>query len=178
MPFPQGGTQGGLASCLLALASATLLSVPLFSSSLAIAKTKNLLTDNTPAHHHHDSGMNGEREGHSHGTREIATGQPVPAVDLIVHKDTMKGWNLEIKVSNFKFAPENANKEHISGEGHAHLYINNEKITRLYSNWFYLDNLEPGRYKITVTLNSNSHENFVYNDQIIADTEIIEIATP
>ncbi|NES22972.1 MAG: hypothetical protein F6K41_29640 [Symploca sp. SIO3E6] len=146
---------------------------------MAIARTKNLLTDNTPTHHHHhDSGMNGEREGHSHGTREITTGQPVPSVDLIVHKDTMKGWNLEIKVSNFQFAPENANKEHISGEGHAHLYINDEKITRLYSSWFYLDNLEPGRHKITVTLNSNSHENLIYKDQIIADTEIIEITSP
>ncbi|NER48333.1 MAG: hypothetical protein F6J92_16850 [Symploca sp. SIO1A3] len=172
----------GSASYFLLLASAVLLSVPLSTSSLAIARTKNqnLLTDNTPAHnhHHHDGGMNGEKEGHSHGTREITRGQPVPTVDLIVHEDTMKGWNLEIKVSNFKFAPENANKEHISGEGHAHLYINNQKITRLYSNWFYLDNLEPGRHKITVTLNSNSHEDLVYNNQVIADTEVIEITAP
>ncbi|NET55883.1 MAG: hypothetical protein F6K47_06855 [Symploca sp. SIO2E6] len=162
------------------LASAALLSVPLISGSLASARTKNLLTDNTPLNHHHhpDSGMNSERETHSHGTREIPTGQPIPRVDLIVHQDTMKGWNLEIKVSNFKFAPENANKEHISGEGHAHLYINGEKITRLYGNWFYLDHLEPGRHEITVTLNSNSHENLVYNEQIIADTEVIEIPTP
>ncbi|NER97725.1 MAG: hypothetical protein F6J86_28415, partial [Symploca sp. SIO1B1] len=78
----------GSASCLLV----ALLSVPLFPDGLAIARTKNqnLLTDNTRAHnhHHHDGGMNGEKEGHSHGTREITRGQPVPTVDLIVHEDT------------------------------------------------------------------------------------------
>ena len=157
----------------LLLLSATLLCVPIINNSLAIATNNHLLTDNKPVHHHHDS----ESEGHNHGAIEVPTGQPVPNVDLIVHKDTIKGWNLEIKVSNFRFAPENANQEAISGEGHAHLYINGEKVTRLYGNWFYLENLEPGRNEITVTLNSNSHENLVHNKQIIADTEIIEITT-
>jgi hypothetical protein len=31
---------------------------------------------------------------HHHKTMEIPSGQPIPSVDLIVHKDPMKGYNL------------------------------------------------------------------------------------
>jgi len=112
---------------------------------------------------------------HSHKKIEIPVGKPVPEVDLIVHQDMMKGWNLEVKLSNFKFAPETVNENSNPNEGHAHLYINDQKITRIYSNWYYLGNLEPGSNKITVSLNTNKHEDLVSNSQIIMDTEMIEV---
>ena len=40
--------------------------------------------------------------------------------------------------------------EHVDGEGHTHLYIDGEKITRVYSNWYYLGKLEPGEHTIRV----------------------------
>lgn len=118
-------------------------------------------------HHHHD-------EHHHHGTLEIPPGQPVPTVDLVVYEDAVRGWNLEIRVSNFQFAPENVNETSIPTEGHAHLYINGEKVTRLYGRWYYLEHLESGRHEVTVSLNANGHEDLVYNGEAIADTEIIE----
>ena len=126
----------------------------------------------------HGLHFGGSDYGHGHKQLEIPAGQPLPEVDLIVTKDSMKGWNLEIKTSNFKFAPENINQEPNFPEGHAHLFINGKKVTRLYGNWYYLDNLEPGTNEITVTLNANNHDDLVHNGQMIYDTEIIEVPTP
>jgi hypothetical protein len=120
--------------------------------------------------------MTGKAGEHSHATIEIPPGQPVPSVDLIVHPDPKKGWNLETKVSNFKFAPEHASTASIPGEGHAHLYVNGKKMARIYSSWYYLETLNPGRNEITVALNANSHEALVHNGKKIEDTEIVEVA--
>lgn len=145
------------------IASTIFIGLTLSFSSLAIV---NADTKHHQDHHHQD---------HHHKTMEILPGQPVPAVDLIVHKDKKKGWNLEVKVSNFRFAPESINGKSQMGEGHGHLYINGQKITRLYSSWYYLENLQPGENKITVSLNANSHEQLVHNGKMIADTEIIDV---
>ena len=69
-----------------------------------------------------DSGnSSGHKSGdnHHHGMISIPEAQPVPNVDLIVHKDSKAGWNLEVKVDNFRLAPENVNQEGDYSEGHA-----------------------------------------------------------
>lgn len=115
---------------------------------------------------------------HSHGDHKaimIFNNQPVPSIDLVVHEDTMKGWNLEIKLDNFEFAPEMANQENEINKGHAHLYINGEKVTRIYSNWYYLGELPPGENEVKVELTTNSHQGLMYQGQLIADEETIRV---
>lgn len=147
----------------------TLMSL-ILTTGLGIARTVNSSTNDLVADESHGA------MGHSHKKMEIPADKPVPEVDLIVHQDTMKGWNLEIKVNNFKFAPETVNQNSNPNEGHAHLYINDKKITRIYGNWYYLGNLEPGNNKITLRLNTNNHEDLVSHSKMIMDTEIIEVA--
>lgn len=158
----------------LLLASTTLACITILHSA-GFAKTENVYADNLYANTLHDSAGTHSDGMHEHKKMQIPTGQLVPSVDLIVHPDAIKGWNLEVKVSNFKFAPENINKKSNSKEGHAHLYINGKKLTRLYGSWYYLASLGAGFNKITVTLNANGHEELVHNGQLIEDTEIIEI---
>ncbi len=122
-----------------------------------------------------DKGNNHNHKNHSHQPMEITDEQAVPSVDLVIYKDTKKGWNLEAKVTNFQFAPENVNKSNQPGEGHGHLYINDKKITRIYSSWYYLESLPPGKHKVTISLNANQHNPLVYKGKSIADTEIIEV---
>lgn len=141
------------------IASTALICLTVLGNSLTIARSDT---------------RNGERTNH-HKTVEISPGQPVPSVDLVVHQDTKKGWNLEVKVTNFRFAPENVNTTAKPGEGHAHLSANGQKITRLYSNWYYLEKLPPGKNRITVSLNTNTHEGFIVNGKLVQDTEIIDI---
>jgi hypothetical protein len=125
------------------------------------------------------SGMQmSEEEEHEHSMLEIPTGQLLPTVSLISYPDPQRGWNLEIQVTNFKFAPENINQPSIPTEGHAHLYVDGKKITRLYSNWYYLENLAPGKHEITVSLNTNGHETLMHDGKPIQATIALEVPMP
>lgn len=62
---------------------------------LTVLGNMTIARGNTP----HSNGTS-----HHHKTMEIAPGQPVPSVNLVVHTDAKKGWNLEVKVTNFSFA--------------------------------------------------------------------------
>ncbi len=163
----------------LLLAPATLLLLTGLGSSWGIAGSMDSPADNLLAHEPHGSGsanpMTSGEGVHEHKTMQIPAGQPVPVVDLTVHPDAMKGWNLELKVSNFRFAPEKINTESNPTEGHAHLYVNGEKLTRVYGSWYYLSSLPPGQQKITVSLNANRHEDLVHNGKPIQDSEIISV---
>ena len=122
------------------------------------------------------AGMGSGHGEHKHGKMEVPQGEEIPTVDVVVVKDAKKGWNLEAKVSNFQFAPEKVNTSPTPGEGHAHLFVNGKKITRLYSSWYYLENLEPGENKIKVTLNANNHADWASNGKVIEDTEIVKVS--
>lgn len=102
-----------------------------------------------------------------HGALEIPADQPVPTISLTVTPDPVGGWNLEVQTENWTFAPEHVNQANVPAEGHAHLYINGEKLTRIYSNWHYLPSLPPGEHTLTVGLNANSHETLMHNGQPI-----------
>ncbi len=163
----------------LLLASTTLVVATGLGNFLTNTLTVNSSTEPLLAHESPGRGQRHEMRGegiHEHKTMEIPVGQPIPSVDLIVHPDALRGWNLEVKVSNFRFAPEKINQESNAQEGHAHLYINGEKLTRLYGSWYYLASLNPGQHKITVTLNANGHEELVHNNQRIEDAETIEVS--
>lgn len=115
-------------------------------------------------------------EGAEERLLEIPNSQVLPTIDIVVTKDALKGWNLQTKLNNFKFSPENVNTKNNPGEGHGHIYLNGKKLARLYSSWFHIENLPPGKNKITVGLKSNTHETLVHNSQRIEDTEVIEVA--
>lgn len=150
------------------LASATILCATAVGN-IEIARTQKII-----AHTHDQHGTT----DHHHKMIEIPAGQPIPSVNLIVHKDPLKGYNLQTQVSNFRFAPENISNAAKPGEGHAHLYVNGKKITRLYGSWYYLENLQPGKNAIAVRLNSNNHQTLADNGKIIQDTETIEVPAP
>lgn len=78
----------------LLLVSTTLLCVAA-GSNLGIASSQKIVADER-----HE----GSEILHHHKTMEIPAGQPIPSVDLSVHKDPIKGYNLQAKVSNFRFA--------------------------------------------------------------------------
>jgi hypothetical protein len=110
-----------------------------------------------------------------HGTMEVGGMPAPPTVRLTVHKDAKAGWNLQVQVEDFRFAPEHASTAHIPGEGHAHLFIDGKKVTRLYGEWYHVPTLAPGTHKISVTLNANSHEDFTINGTPISATQEVRV---
>lgn len=110
----------------------------------------------------------GAHSGHSHGMMVIPDGQPVPQVTVDVFPDPVSGWNLQVQTANWTFAPESVNASSVPTEGHAHLYINGEKVTRIYGEWYHIPSLPPGEHVITVGLNANGHEALMHEGAPIA----------
>lgn len=89
---------------------------------------------------------------------EATSETAAPTVALSATPDPISGVNVQVTTTGFRFAPEHASSEPVAGEGHAHLYVDGEKVTRLYTPWYHLAGLEPGEHTVTVSLNDNDHE--------------------
>ena len=105
---------------------------------------------------------------------DVSNFEKTPSLELMVTKDAAKGWNVHLKTENLRFAPEHVNQDHIEGEGHAHLFINDQKI-RLYSNWFHISNMPEGTNTIRATLNANNHADLALAGAQIADSVTVEV---
>lgn len=101
-----------------------------------------------------------------HDRFDVPANSAAPSVVIHAAKDVNGGWNLHLMTTNFTFTPENSGKEDVVGEGHAHIYVNGKKVARVYSNWFHI-NLPKGANKVKVTLNTNSHKEYFFEDKII-----------
>ena len=117
-----------------------------------------------------DMDMGGEGEKHSHGMIDVTDLEKIPEVEISIDADRIGGWNLEVKTTNFAFTPENLNQDSEANEGHGHIYINGKKVGRIYSNWHYIPKLPEGEVEIEVTLNTNKHEDLMYEGKIVGDT--------
>ena len=129
------------------------------------------------SHGSHDAAMTSHDHGaHDHGKLiALATGPTAPTLDIMVAKDKVGGWNLHVLTTNFRFAPENVNTPHRDGEGHAHLYVNGEKIARLYGPWFHIGSLPSGPAQVTVTLNANDHSGLAVGDAPLSVTKEVHV---
>ncbi len=99
---------------------------------------------------------------HHSGVVELSDTENPPEMQLNVMEDVYGGWNINLDINNFTFSPEDCGKKHVDGHGHAHLYIDNQKVARLYSTWYHLSDLPPGKHEIKVILTSNDHNEYVY----------------
>ena len=100
-------------------------------------------------------------EHHDHSKNVEWAGVEFPTLDLRVERYDNSGWVVIYKANNFNFSAENASSMHIAGEGHAHLYINDKKISRLYGEPYYIKDLNIGVNVVKVTLNTNDHSSYV-----------------
>lgn len=124
----------------------------------------------------HDPVLVPHGHNHTHGMLEISESeQRIPRVDLLVREDKEGGWNLQIVTGNFRFVPEAVGRGHVPGEGHAHLYINGDKITRVYGGWFHVPAgwLSAGAHEFRVVLSTNDHREYAYAGEPIADSEVV-----
>ena len=111
---------------------------------------------------------------HDHGsTLEVAEGVPVPTVAIEVAEDPVDGWNLRILTTDFKIVPENVSTAHVDGEGHMHLYIDGEKVSRLYGEWHHIGPLAPGEHEVRVELSANDHSAMAVDGDIIDAIAVI-----
>ncbi|MDA0265404.1 MAG: hypothetical protein O2890_02785 [Cyanobacteria bacterium] len=167
-----------------------LIAAAALTTTLGIGLVHTLHTQANPGHGHHgehtptttpaaSTDAATDAQGHGahghHGNLEIPADQPVPTVTLTAHPDPVSGWNLEVQTEHWTFAPERVNQSSLTTEGHGHLYVNGEKMTRLYSTWTYLPSLPPGENRLTVGLNANGHEGLTHNGEPIEATVVVDV---
>lgn len=95
-------------------------------------------------------------------------GEVVPSVRLEVARDTGAGWNLSLVTTDFTFTPDNTGAAHVAGEGHAHVYVDGQKLGRIYSRDYHI----PAKFAsagqtVFVTLNTNDHRNYANGAEIV-----------
>ena len=105
---------------------------------------------------------------HHPGHKFEAT-SPYPSVHLKIIKDSIDGYNLFIDLKNFKLDPTSVGQDNQTNTGHLHLYVNDIKIARVYSQWHHIPqrffNLRENIVK--VSLNSNLHDAFTIEGEPI-----------
>lgn len=121
--------------------------------------------DNTGMDHsmHQMDGMK-----HDHDRIQEVEGD-VPSLMLHLQSEGNCTFNLHMMMENFRLAPENVNGPHVSGEGHAHLYVDGEKHARIYSEWVHFT-APRGSKAIEITLNSNDHATLAHQGKPIRAT--------
>ena len=122
-----------------------------------------------------ETGMSGPGHhgvGGDHGGPIAATS--AMSVEMEASIDPLSGVNVHIMPTGFTFSPESVNLEHVAGEGHAHIYVDGVKLTRVYSPWFHLDGLAPGEQDIEIRLNANNHSEYTWNGEVVkASTRVV-----
>jgi hypothetical protein len=130
-------------------------------------------------HDHGAHGHAGTAEGmehHNHdGMVEVAL-DSAPSLSVELIEDPMSGWNLHVLTEDFQFTPENAGATHTMNEGHAHVYVNDVKIARLYGNWMHIAAL-PDAAEVSVTLNTNEHQTYSVDGKAIS-AAVVASASP
>lgn len=113
----------------------------------------------------------GHGHGALHGTIEVDP-ENAPEVSMRVEQDKLAGWNVYLTVDRFRFAPAQVNQGNAPNEGHAHLYLNGQKITRLYGTAFHTADMPPGENVVSVSLNGNDHSDLVL-DSVPIRAEVV-----
>ncbi|WP_240434566.1 cupredoxin domain-containing protein [Streptomyces sp. YIM 130001] len=82
-----------------------------------------------------------------------------PSAELSVRPDSEDGWNVKVSVSRFRFTPDSAGGAALPGRGHAHLYVDDHKVARVYGSWHHLPGsaVPRGTHKITIRLHADDH---------------------
>mgnify|MGYP000942899799 CR=1 FL=1 len=117
--------------------------------------------------------------GDSTETSPMPASQEAPAKmtnGMTVTKDAKMGYNLHVRTTRFRWTPWNASKAHVQGQGHAHLYVDGEKVTRLYGPWYFLGDLSKGRHTVKVTLNGNDHGDYVHGTKTVAASRVVKVS--
>ena len=114
--------------------------------------------------------------GHGH-MAGFEADAPFPTVALTVTEDPKSGWNVQIETTDYTFAPDKASTmETTSGEGHAHLYVDGRKVTRMYGEWFHVDeDLAPGDHEFRVELSANDHSPYLADGAPIEAVQTVTV---
>ena len=127
---------------------------------------------------HGDEHAHEHDDDHDHGHERVNAEVPYPGITkLEATPDAKGGYNVYFETENFTITPSSVNNENVANQGHAHIFVNEEKISRVYGNWFYVgaDHFHEGTNVIEVTLNANDHSEWaIENVSILKEITVTQ----
>lgn len=119
----------------------------------------------------------GHSNEHDHGdsTPETLVSDTPVGVSITAEVDAEGGVDVAIEPDGLRFAPELVDQGHTPGKGHAHIYVDGEKLGRVFERTYRIDDLPPGQHEIRVSLNTNDHRELVYDGQIVEDSLTVTV---
>lgn len=112
-----------------------------------------------------------------HGTEAselVASEEPVN-VSITAEPDAQGGVDVQIVTEGFRFAPDLVDQAHTPGAGHAHIYVDGEKLGQVFENKYHIEQLAPGEHEIRVSLNTNDHSRLTYAGKKIESSVVVSV---
>lgn len=95
-------------------------------------------------------------------------GGPVMEID---HQLQGHDLYLQFSLENFTLSLEQAGRENQQNVGHIHLYLNEEKVAKIFEEEFVWRDLDPGTYHVRVELAHNDHEPYGMEENFIIEVD-------
>lgn len=114
---------------------------------------------------------------HEHAMVQIPDGAKIPKLSIALTRDTKSGFNLAINTQCFELEPpELGGNAGACLEGHAHIYINGNKIYRAYSQYIHLpaELFGEGKQQVMVSLNDHEHNTWSKGSKMVMSTLVID----
>ena len=126
----------------------------------------------------HDHGEPSGEGGHGPMSHDAIESEVPVGVEISAEVEPGGGVNVFIDTENWRWAPEEVNKDHSPGAGHAHVYVDDEKINRVYGPAYHLTGLSPGTHEVRVTLTANAHNVLLVNGEPVEKTVMVTVEEP
>jgi hypothetical protein len=107
-------------------------------------------------------------------TYDVASTTSAPTVGFTIRQDSMGGWDVHATTTNFAISPEHLNGAAMPGEGHLHLYIDDNLIIML-GDWYHIDSLAPGTHVVRVGLFNNDHSAYAIDGRQIQAEQTVSV---
>lgn len=105
--------------------------------------------------------------------------ETAPRATLKIKKDPTGGFNVHVETKNFVWRPDMASMKHVSGEGHAHVYLDGRKIMRIYNEWFHLNTYQfatkAGEQLLSIEFVGNDHSPYTIKGLPVGAEQIVDV---
>ena len=105
----------------------------------------------------------------------VSSGAPIPELAIETTVDTVDGYNVTVALTNFTLSPGLLGQPATPNTGYIGVYINDQKVSRLYGEWLHigLDDLSSGQNTLELVLMANDHTEWAQDGQTISETVVL-----
>ena len=114
--------------------------------------------------HGEPAGAGDAGTGHDHERKEAAS-----PVGLTMDANYVDGGiHVTMDTEGWTWAPEEVNAEFVEGQGHAHIYVNGDKVDTVLGPYYFVQHPEPGSHEVRISLNNNDHSEVTWQGEVVA----------